>query len=734
MSDPQTDSFSLPQSWLRPYVAVSLLRAPADIGPYKKAEDHLIGLLETAIRDRRSNDDRLRRVIPVKKTTHGGWRISGFVYLQVSAPLWLKEEQAEESKKTTETAASFFKEFKAAKDQKAALQNMGDFVQDPEPLRLLSGAAHDEKTPDDAILVLRQLCTLLLSATPENRPAMLERYRAIQATYPDVLKPLPGLFETMLREWNEGIRIRDSRYHRALVCVREKYAAIACTDGRVRQGLRTRLLTDRAARPDGRSLFEEIPEDVLAGAFLRGHARQTWLEGLHAPVVNKASAKTLLGPDLRSALDPFGDQTFRLAGALSSMEENAPGDFTAGLPDDSPLKKLSAHDAIGKADQTKKKRVIGISFDRGVVWTGASTDMGIFLHRLEELCALAEKAEAELLTKPNQGFRQQGYQTLLVPERKIQADALGNVVHFDLPLSLPGENIDTSDEEPEVQAANDAWLRFGDFRITGSDTKCAYVDAFYRGAAVANIRVQPRISSDGVADLEITIVSKLGPDDEARVLLDRVLSSLRSRATLWFDQGYAIRRQRIFKLNFRDVKFEEWTWLPFRHAKTEYALSEEKPFKMVGQDKVPIPLNVHTWDGRSLFDYVVRNAENLFGFGPGSFLLSDDGSKEIADFIYIDEKKERVVLVHAKGASDSVKRDIAPGMYELVLQQAVKNAQFLDLERLASALDSKLKTAAAALTWEGDGKGKTGNRAGALKALWACLEKMDTNLGSFAFV
>jgi hypothetical protein len=72
-------------------------------------------------------------------------------------------------------------------------------------------------------------------------------------------------------------------------------------------------------------------------------------------------------------------------------------------------------------------------------------------------------------------------------------------------------------------------------------------------------------------------------------------------------------------------------------------------------------------------------------------LYTDDGSGEVADFILLDLRSNKISVFHAKGAnSGSLKRKPSPGAFELVAAQAMKNLRRIQAGKLIDELDGRL--------------------------------------------
>ena len=100
----------------------------------------------------------------------------------------------------------------------------------------------------------------------------------------------------------------------------------------------------------------------------------------------------------------------------------------------------------------------------------------------------------------------------------------------------------------------------------------------------------------------------------------------------------------------------------------------------------PSPIaNILTTGDESLFKWIYKEGLGQLNLSqpiPGvCWLYCDDRAGEVADFVHVDLKSNgapRITLIHAKGASNkSANRRVAPGPYELVSAQAMKNLRRL---------------------------------------------------------
>jgi hypothetical protein len=454
----------------------------------------------------------------------------------------------------------------------------------------------------------------------------------------------------------------------------------------------------------------QVPEAELASAFLRGASRQAWLKGVHKPIVVKADAKTLVGLDLRNVLDPFGDQSFRLEAAISDHRTmRIIDDYRDSLGTDSHLRDLDPLDAIGLPPK-KRSKLIGLSMTSGVLWTRSTRKITDFIEEIDGLCDQLSRARQET-TSVESGYEQQGYR-ILARAQSASLAALGSAIDFSLDIPLPGEEPDPNIPEPILEAQH-LWQEHGEFIARRNEIERLWVDAYLDGKKIAELRVQPVLLSGGVADLNLSVLYAPGAGNSERETLDYLLLRFADHASLWFSNGFSIQNKRLFALTYRDVPFEKWRWLPFSDTvkkpfKIEYDLHEEKPAQ-AGLWKV-------SWNSNSLFEFVLNNLDLLFSPSDSAYLFCDDGSGEIADFVFIDPGRNKLRLVHVKAAGEASKREIAPAKYEQVISQATKNLRFLDVTHLIQRLGrERTESGATDLTW--NAKGEPSAFEDAIKAL-----------------
>jgi hypothetical protein len=521
-----------------------------------------------------------------------------------------------------------------------------------------------------------------------------------------------------LKEFTSDPSIYDVRNHLALIMIKNTFTAIVCTDLIFRKEI-TNYIVSEMKDIDGNSVFSLFSKEIYSNAFLRGEARQTWLQGMHRPIRSKPDFKIMTGLDLRDTIDPFSDQTYSLNAALSDIESSRIiSDYRARLPENSSLIDLDPKDAIGDAYTKKTGRLLGVSFKDGIIWTRSSRNIDDFLYELDKICTMITLASTTEI-QGDFGYEQQGYNMLQRPTHDIQAIyELGEPIDFYLDIDLPPETDEGSFDQEYLLAIHE-WQEHGEFKLSSSDKERVFVDVFYDGRKFATLRIQPLLLLNGEVKYNYSILRPSnGVDLNLLDCLDKILKDFQDHVSLWYKEGYAIRQGLIFRLIYRDVPYNNWCWIPLKRDNLNYKASKEKP---------DIRLLDHNWYGDSLFDFVVRNVENLFGKSNDWHLMCDDGSGEIADFIYIDGQRKMLRLVHVKGAGKAETRDIAPAKFEIVVSQATKNLRFLEPKHLLNQLKADIGSPIEKVTWKTDSWNKNFSRVNNRIAAIAALQ----NIGAY---
>jgi hypothetical protein len=175
----------------------------------------------------------------------------------------------------------------------------------------------------------------------------------------------------------------------------------------------------------------------------------------------------------------------------------------------------------------------------------------------------------------------------------------------------------------------------------------------------------------------------------------------------WYASGHALIGGMAFETELRTAKFEKHYWSDFDK---KYNISKEKPINSLGKvdlTKIGNSDSLFCWikntwspNFNSLSDELYLGNENSSGY-----LLCDDGSGEISDFVHIGKINDTYVqsFIHVKAkSSNAKKRGISVGALDIVVNQAVKNTIRYDRLNFLKELKEK-NTSSTKMCWR-DGK------------------------------
>ncbi|MCP2216099.1 hypothetical protein M2226_003644 [Bradyrhizobium elkanii] len=490
-------------------------------------------------------------------------------------------------------------------------------------------------------------------------------------------------------------RLLDVANHLVVVMVYQKYLGVYASHDAMRSRLVELIEVGEAG--EGRATVridtpaETVTRDEIEFAFVRGNTKSAWLEGLHVPTVLKADRKILSGPDLRYALDHFGEQTFTYTAAISEFGQR--------------------NLQVAASKKSAPHRV-GVSHSKKTLWTRSTKAFDEFIVEFKTLIALltnptaiavnvsdlerpgvpfvARPVTTQTLTELSDGF-DIGYEAPTTPELEL----------------LAGEALDRT-------LNTDPWSQQGRFVVEGATRRSAAPDseiaaeAYYGDQRVATVSFRPIRRTDQTVDILHRVDSYgVRKDDPAVVALDRSLAKRNTNLTLRYGSGHVIQNGVLYTLHFRDVIFDRWHWTSFPAAPDgkPYKLTDEKPTTGKGKKKIYVPDRIGK--EHSLFCYVRNNAANLISPDdrPSGdwWLLCDDGAGEIADFIALDTKRLFVTFVHVKAWKDGKESTISVTPYSEVIAQAIKNLRSFDQNVLGKAIHDRTTDANSELVWRADG-------------------------------
>lgn len=405
--------------------------------------------------------------------------------------------------------------------------------------------------------------------------------------------------------------------------------------------------------------WKPVSQAVLVKALVVGEKLKTlWLTGVHRDTGIKPTSKIISGSDLVDAIDPMNDASF-LAGAVRS---------TRG----------------------------GASLRNSSVWTGPNTTLQAFEARTVELLTLVDVA-----IQANPGPELQVHGALA-----SWVDDLANVSGCYAVSQADYETLDNASGRAKAKALADQFRV--ELNATGAPTgqlACAFAVLVTEIASSTTVvlEVEPDLVDGRIQYVVAT--TPAAPFDAWASAISEASTLLRA----YYDSGHTITGGTLALVRRQESPFKGFEYGNF----TNYNVTQEKPpapvtlkngKKVYGA--VPLLDMMKVTDG-SLFKWIFKEGLTLLGLKQPSpkkvWLYCDDGSSEVADFVYLDieSKPKRLMLVHAKGAdSDSAARQAAPGPYELVSAQAIKNLRALDAQLLLDRIRERLKKNGSKRIWD----------------------------------
>jgi len=404
----------------------------------------------------------------------------------------------------------------------------------------------------------------------------------------------------------------------------------------------------------------------LQAVALDGAAKQAALTGVHRSTTTKPDRKTLLGLDLREAVDPFGDQTFRLTSAVSKSASRTPD-------------------------------MLGLSLSAQRLWSSRKRTFGEFTAVLDSLYDLLEQAEtlpAANALALRAGLDQPGYSTLARPEPPTAIAAATNA--FDAAFR-PATDLDPIDgavdaKKQRLEQLELLWFEDGTVRLLdASATDASFTLQVSKGGRhLLDLTVTPTADETAVAlPVTSTYPNGISPDDPSIELFEQLIEGdgLGARLAVWYDSGHVLVQNQISTLAYQDVLFDGWTWQSFSIGGIDYRVDQEKPMKLSSKPNKWVADLDAIGTAQSLFDFSLVAIPPLMGNPGDLWTFCDDGSGEVADFVFFDPIGKQLWLVHAKAAdSNGVARGISVSAYEQVASQARKNLRYLDAKILATEI------------------------------------------------
>ena len=425
-----------------------------------------------------------------------------------------------------------------------------------------------------------------------------------------------------------GATYIDIRHTLSIILRRGRIFAVYC-DASMRSAVAKWL--KREPRPP----LEQVSQNIVQGAFLRGEAKGLWLHGTHVRSVIRPDTKHITGLRVQDTLSPLEDSSFAMSAAR------------AKLPDDTGLTAL-----LG---------IVGTVPRKGIVWNRQAQEFTEFMAAAIEALELIEETITSGATL-NRPF------PILAVESRDLSEVRGA---YDI-LTLGPDDLPMSPDVTEEMTGAAEVLQHANLEVRGSPGSADFkLVVSMDGASCGLLQATVRLNGDN-------IVFNFGYDPGSQPTnpgpLRTVLDALEADdlSAVYYDSGHMVGQNGIWHRNTNSAPFPNWKF----HDFSGFDITTEKP----GATPQQIHSLVGTGGDTSLFGWVVRHYSS-------GWLICDDGPGEAADFLHISPDAV-LSLIHVKGAHSSSRgRGVAVSPFEVVASQAAKNSRRLDnLDTLADTL------------------------------------------------
>jgi hypothetical protein len=382
--------------------------------------------------------------------------------------------------------------------------------------------------------------------------------------------------------------------------------------------------------PRNAQRFRPIRARVLEGSLLCETVTRVALRGTHPRRGTKADNKQLGAMDIGALLRPGEDDTFVL---VSGVGDIPPELADAGLTG-----------AIGTTPHESR------------VWQGPSESVSDYVRVVAEVLLRLGRA----LNSPDPDFPLK----YLCQEVATVSEAheAYEVYIADPMLDSPIDDAHHEEREAAVELIRD--------RITGirGDGRSPNLNLLFDCG-----ELRCRISRTGKGRLDFPGAENVTDHTRFREI-QTAIEAAKDLLSIYYESGHAFVNGAMYRPSYRSSRFPHWRWQDF----SKFNVAAEKP----STSYATVYAETGQPTDKSLFTWVVRN------LAKEGWLTCDDGSGEIADFIWVD-KHGVINLIHVKGHSGSTprgSRGISVPNYEVVASQAEKSVARLNRAMLLNSL------------------------------------------------
>lgn len=382
--------------------------------------------------------------------------------------------------------------------------------------------------------------------------------------------------------------------------------------------------------PTGR--LAEISVEVMEASFATGEAKTFWLNSAISARPTKASSKNLNGPSLEDALSPHEDGTFGYSAVRVAVEEGF--------------------------DPSDQRSTLGFAPGKSQVWWRKSSTAIDYRTRVDRI--LDRIHQVSMSPLPNS------------PSFPILARSVSTLAGvreaFDVTLS-PEDSGPSGSADAAMAEAMGLLERVTFSVVPGSSSADLVMDLTLDERTVGQASC---VVSMPRGKVRMAFGHEGEPSDH--VAAESIVAALQypGLVTIHYESGHSVSERGVWVPASQDVAFSNFEWKDF----SGHDIKREKPAFSRTSDihgAIGAPGDV------SLFTWVLKEMSK-------GYLVCDDGSGEVADFIHLSHNDE-LSLIHVKGSNaDSLARRVAVQQFEVVVGQAVKNLRNADQENLVRAL------------------------------------------------
>jgi hypothetical protein len=480
--------------------------------------------------------------------------------------------------------------------------------------------------------------------------------------------------------WGKATPAIDTANHYVTMGLSHGYLVVHTPDPGMRESLIDILLHEADFG------LELVAREVLNRAFLAtGDVRTLWLHGIHQRTGIKPDTKTITGSNLRLAIDRIFDQTYSYNSTRTALSiEN-------------------------------RDRVAGVNLNESSIWLYRMPDWTQFISHAKGISELVRSAESSPLSNP--------LDTLSHPI----SDAAVMVGAYDFAFidldTVPADLVSDSQRNRLERIESDYSIEIA-MPVIGNEVLRLRVSARSMGliSYIGDLEILPKISN---GRLKLSSATK-NVQPGKKGMLERCAKTITGDPSIlrvWYQSGHAIVSSACYAVNYTQAPFNDFIWALF----TGYDIEKEKPLDVAG--KVDLS-KIGVSGDDSLFSWVFHAVRKGIRRGvlshlklaqAGDWLVCDDGSGEVADFIHttISDGHLTISFIHVKAAdSKAASRMLSVGAHDVLINQVVKNLHLLNPTNLATHLGDRIARAANKMAWDFNGQANVENFVDFLKT-WA---------------